>query len=96
MLGKKICRERWYGNNLSQQREHPKTEQEIVYLTRRSFDIGDEVLLKAEARSKDKDIFEGPYKVIQKIHDRRYLLEDQEGKTIQRNLEKLKHYLKER
>ena len=66
MLGRKICRERWYDNTRSQQREHPKTEQEIVYPTRRSFDIGDEVLVKAEARFKDKDRFKGPYRVILK------------------------------
>ena len=78
---------RWYGNNRLQQKEHPKTEQKIVYPTRISFDIGDEVLVEAEARSKNKDRFKGPYIVIQKIHDRRYLLEDQEGKTIQRNVE---------
>ena len=95
MLGRKICRERWYGNTRSQQKEHPKTEHEIVYPTRRSFDIGDEVLVEVEARSKDKDRFEGPYRVIQKVHDRRYLLKDQEGKTIQRNVEKLKQFLKE-
>jgi len=53
----------------------------------------DEVLVKAETRTKDKDRYEGPYKVIEKIHDRRYLLQQNDGKTIQRNMEKLRTFL---
>ena len=91
IFGRKICRERWYNNNHS----HHLIEQDLIYPTNRSFDIGDEVLMEVESRSKDKDRYEGPYKVIQKIHDRRYLLEDYEGKTVQRNVEKLRKFLKE-
>ena len=95
MFGRKICRERWYGNNQSRQQELPTTEQDIAYPTRRSFDIGDEVLVEVEERSKDKDRYEGPYRVIQKMHDRRYLLEGQKGRIIQRNVEKLRQFFKE-
>ena len=92
IFGRKICRERWYDNK---QLSNKIKEPEEIYTTLRSFNIGDEVLVKAETRTKDKDRYEGPYKVVDKIHDRRYLLQQNDGKTIQRNVEKLRTFLKE-
>ena len=89
IFGRKICRERWYGNKqLSKKIKEP----ERIYTT---FDMGDEILVKGETRTKDKDRYEGPYEVVEKIHDQRYLLQQNDGKTIQRNMEKLRTFLKE-
>ena len=70
-------------------------EPEGIYTTLQSFNIEDEVLVKAETKTKDTDRYEGLYKVVEKIHDRRYLLQQNDGKTIQRNVEKLRTFLKE-
>ena len=87
IFGRKIYREKWYGEKLNH-REEENTEIQ----TKREFRIGDYVLFKAETRAKDKDRCMGPYKVIRKIHDRRYLLENEEGKVVERNVEKLRKY----
>jgi hypothetical protein len=92
IFGKKIHRERWYGKDELAQ-EGQTTKETIT--PRREFNIGDEVLVKVESRTKDKDRYEGPYIIREKVHDRRYLLQDERGKTIQRNVEKLKKFLKE-
>jgi len=63
-------------------------------LTKRRFQIGEEVLVKIETRTKDKDRFEGPYKIVQQIHDRRYRLKDANGRIIERNFEKIKRFLR--
>lgn len=60
----------------------------------RTFEIGDEVLVKVEARSKDDDRYEGPYQITQRIHERRYELRNRSGRVIQRNVEKMKRYFK--
>ena len=67
VFGKKINREHWYSQRDETQEEKKETEQ-----TERKFNIGDEVLVKVELRSKDKERYEGPYRIIQKVHDRRY------------------------
>jgi len=90
IFGKKISRESWYEtDNQKMIREKGK---EIP--TKRHFEIGDEVLIKVETRNKSQDRFEGPYKIKGKIHDRRYILEDANGKTWERNVEKIKKFLK--
>jgi len=65
------------------------------YLTRRKFKEGDAVLIKVETRTKDNDIFERPYTVVERIHERRYRLRNVHGKTVERNVEKMKRFLKE-
>ena len=95
IFGRKICRERWYSKEHLQQRIDESEETQEVHETRRTFNVGEKVLIKVEARTKDKDRYEGPYNVIEKIHDRRYLLRDENGKTIQRNSEKMRKFFKE-
>ena len=86
VFGRKIFRERWYstsndaGGQMNQQ----------TVQTKRNFQVGDTVLVKAEKRTKEEDRFEGPYEITEKVHDRRYRLRNAEGKTVQRNVEKLK------
>jgi hypothetical protein len=95
IFGRKICRERWYSSNHMLIGEQNERKPDKTYPTKRSFDIGDKVLVKVESRTKDKDRYEGPYRVVQKIHDRRYLLQEENGKEIQRNVEKMRSFLKE-
>jgi hypothetical protein len=95
IYGRKIYKERWYGRNHTILVERTKEDSESRYPTRRSFNIGDQVLVKVEMRTKDKDRYEGPYRVVQKIHDRRYLLQPENGKAIPRNVEKMRKFLKE-
>ena len=89
LFGRKICRERWISNEPIKE-EIPKQK----YLTKRRFQIGEEVLVKIETRTKDKDRFEGPYEIVQQIHDRRYRLKHTNGRIIERNVEKIKKFLK--
>ena len=84
-----MCRERWISNE-SIKEEIPKQK----YLTKRIFQIGEEVLVKIETRTKDKDRFKGPYEIVQQIHDRRYRLKHANDRIIERNVEKLKKFLK--
>ena len=63
-------------------------------LTKKLANLGEEVLINVETRSKDRDRYEGPYKVVQKVHERQYVLQDESGKTIQRNVEKMKQFFK--
>jgi hypothetical protein len=60
--------------------------------TRRNFNIGDQVWVKKEIRNKDDDRYEGPYTIIEKIHEKSYKLEDKEKKQIVRNVEKFKNF----
>ena len=89
VFGKKINREHWYSQRDETQEEKKETEQ-----TERKFNIGDEVLVKVELRSKDKERYEGPYRIIQKVHDRRYKIQNEKGHILDRNIEKLKAFLK--
>ena len=88
-LGRKIFREGWFG------KEEKQTETQESYETKRTFKVGDDVLVEIENRSKDKERYGGPYQIIEKIHDRRYRLRDKDGNVIQRNVEKLRAFLKE-
>ena len=56
----------------------------------REFEIGDDVLVKVDVRSKEEDRFSGPYTISNKIHDRQYELKDKNGKVLTRNIEWLK------
>jgi len=67
IFGRTICRETWVSQTPDLQKPADNESK-----TRRSFQIGDEVLVKAESRTKDQERYIGPYKVCQKIHDRRY------------------------
>ena len=90
IFGRRISREKWDG-------KYSKTfqyERDQKPITRRQFFPGDDVLVKVESRTKDQGRYDGPYKVIQKVHDRRYVLEDMSGKTCERNVEKIKKFLR--
>jgi len=67
LFGRKMCRERWISNEPIKEKT-PKQK----YLTKRRFQIEEEVLVKIEARTKDIDRFEWQYDIVQQIHDRRY------------------------
>ena len=88
IFGKKIYREGWYSQDIKLQQEKEDTT------TRRNFEIGDEVLVKVETGIKSKDKYEGPYKVVEKTHDRRYKLINEDGRILDRNVEKLRKFLK--
>ena len=94
IYGRKICRERWYSSRQTPQKEDTGSPNER-YHTRRSFNIGDDVLVEVESKTKGKDRYEGPYKVARKIHDLRYQLQRADGRVIERNVEKLRTFLKE-
>ena len=92
VFGRKIFREQFRLQNT----EPNNAEGDLENIaTRRSFNPGDDVLIVIENRTKDKDRYEGPYQVVRKIHDRRYLLRDKRGKIIERNIEKMKQFFKE-
>jgi len=65
------------------------------YLTRMEFQEGDALLIKVETMTKDNDRFKGPYTVVDRIHERRYRLQNVHGKTTERNVEKIKRIFKE-
>ena len=54
------------------------------------FKVGDKVLLKIENRTKDDSRYEGPYTVIERLHERSYQLKDEKGKSITLNVEWMK------
>ena len=87
IFGKRICREQWITEKQEQQSKTKETEMQGETATRRSFNVGEVVLVKMETRTKDKDMYVGPYEIVQNIHERRYLLVDKSGKTIERNVE---------
>ena len=93
IFGRKIYRECWTGQIQETEDKHRETLETV--LTRRKFRIGDQVLVKVETRTKDKERYEGPYMVIKKIHDRRYLVQNDKGQRIERNVEKLRQFFKE-
>ena len=59
-------------------------------ITRRHFQVGEVVWIKKEIRDKHQDKYEGPYTIIDKIHDRSYILRNSDNKVVTRNVEKLK------
>ena len=61
---------------------------------RRVFQVGEDVLIKVEQISKEKDRFEGPYQIVEKVHDRRYRMKNNIGRVIERNVEKIKRFFK--
>jgi hypothetical protein len=52
------------------------------------------VWIQKEIRTKGEDRFEGPYEIIEKIHDRSYRLKDKNNRQIIRNVEKFKNFKK--
>ena len=58
--------------------------------TRREFNIGDRVDVRVDIRQKDEKRYDGPYEVIERIHDRSYRLRNNNGTEIVRNVEWLK------
>ena len=90
IFGRRISREKWDGKN-SKTFQYERDQEPI---TRRQFFPGDDVLVKVESRTKDQGRYDGPYKVVRKVHDRRYVLEDMSGKTCERNVEKIKKFLR--
>jgi len=90
LFGKKIFREGWFSKIKPEDRQTTPGNN-----TRRQFKVGDTVLIKKEVRSKGDDKYDGPFRIVQKIHDRRYLLQDDDGRRLERNVEKLRQFLKE-
>jgi len=86
VFGKKIARENW--NQQTSEKTETKSE------SKRTFEVGEKVLVRNENRNKDQERFEGPYQVVKKVHDRRYLLQRDDGRRIERNVEKLKKFLR--
>ena len=87
-MGRKIFREGWFG-------KEGKAEAQGSSETKITLGLGDEVLVEIENRSKDKERYGGLYQIIEKIHDRRYRLRDEDDNDIQRNVEKMQPILKE-
>ena len=88
IFGRKIYRECWTGQIQETEDKHRETLETV--LTRRKFKIGDQVLVKVETRTKDKERYEGPYMVIKKIHDIRSLVQNDKCHWIERYVEKLR------
>ena len=86
VFGRKIHRERWFDS----QKDDKKSMEETP--TKRQFQVGDEVLIKLETRTKDNERYAGPYKITDKVHERRYRLRNSKGKELERNVEKLKKF----
>ena len=61
---------------------------------KREFELGDIVLVRKSIRNKDDDRFEGPGKIIDKVHDRSYTIRFENGRTLVRNIEWLKPFKK--
>ena len=61
--------------------------------TKRSFEVGKQVLVRRIKRTKDQE--EGVYEIVKKVHLRRYCLRDTTEKTIERNIENMKQFFKE-
>ena len=60
--------------------------------THRQYDVGENVLIKIDLRNKQDNRYSGPHKIINKLHDNSYQLEDKRGKILIRNIEWLKPY----
>jgi hypothetical protein len=57
--------------------------------------VGEKVWIQKENRMKGEDRFEGPYEIIEKIHERSYKLKDKNGRQLIRNVEKFKNFKNE-
>lgn len=99
IFGRKINRLQWNSNGKVNRKEiiEELQEKQDMYEkvgTKRKYNIGDKVMIKKEIRHKNDDKYEGPYMITEKIHDRSYRLKDQSGKTVIRNIEKIKSFKK--
>jgi len=56
-------------------------------LIEREFKVGDLVLIKKPNVSKTEDRYEGPAKIVEKRHDKSYIIRFEGGRTIVRNVE---------
>jgi transposase InsO family protein len=96
VFGKKIDRQQWYSDsktdreNLRQKIKEKNTPVETG--TRATYKVGDKVWIMKEIRKKGDDRFEGPYEIIEQIHERSYRLKDENNKQIIRNVEKFKNF----
>ena len=79
-----------FGRNIRRENTKPKLDPFKNIQTNRSFNVGDEVYVKREVKNKDEDRYEGPGKVQKRIHDRSYLVNMEDGRSIVRNVEWLK------
>lgn len=93
MLGRKIFREKWI-SQVERGQTKPK-ERQTEPITRREFKVGDQVLVKIESRDKGQDRFDGPFTITEKLHQRRYMVTDANGRKLDRNIEQLRQFLKE-
>ena len=89
VFGKEIRRERWI-----QSGQNNSEEIEMISATKRIFQKGDIVLVRVEARTKDKPRFEGPYTIVKKIHDRDMFCKTKEGRKSRGMLKKYVNILK--
>mgnify|MGYP003530418271 FL=1 len=99
VFGKKIDRQKWYDNSKINRedtrirlKEKNKPEENV---TRRIYKVGEKVWIQKENRKKGEDRFEGPYEIIEKIHERSYKLKDKNGRQLIRNVEKFKNFKNE-
>ena len=60
--------------------------------TERSFEIGDKVWSKIDVRNKQEKRYDGPYTIIDKLHNRSYKIKKNDGTEIFRNIEWLTPY----
>ena len=63
-------------------------------LTDRTFCLGEKVLVKNDIRNKDEARYEGPYTIIEIIHERSYRMINTNGRVLVRNVEWLKRFKK--
>ena len=101
IFGFKLTREwepsvRKYNNRDIIVKEVQEKQKNIKYdnssKTHREFNIGAEVLLKVDNRSKEEDRFQGPFTIVNKEHERKYVLKDKDGRVLTRNVEWLKPF----
>ena len=98
IFGMKINRTQWFENNIGIDRESVISEiqkkQDMILgkqdkslnLTDRTFCLGEQVLVKKEIRNKDEARYEGPYTIIEKIHERSYRMRNTDGRVLVRNV----------
>jgi len=85
IFGRKLSRERFVSQGTFKRKD-------LLEPPRRVFQVGENVLVKVEQRSKEEDRFEGPYQIVGKVHDRRYKIKNNTGRVIERNVEKIKRF----
>ena len=74
------------------QKNHKMINYDENKKTNRVFKIGENVLVKKDLKNKEDDRYEGPGEVIEKRHDRSYIIKMQDGKIKTRNVEWLKKF----